>query len=328
MTIRDTWGRRIRYLRISVTDRCNLRCRYCMPPGGIRLKRHDEILAYEEIARAVAAVVPAGITRIRLTGGEPLVRPNLPVLMRMLTQIEGLEDISLTSNGQLLAQYAQELYEAGLRRINVSLDSLRPDRYRDITGGGELAHVWEGLETCQALGFRPIKINTVLVRGMNEDEVVDFARLSLDRPYDVRFIEFMPMGEIGLWSPTAVVSEQESRARIASLGPLEVAPTPATSRGGTAWRLRGAQGTVTFISPLSHPFCETCNRLRLTSDGQLRPCLLADQFVDLRGLLRAGCRDEDIRAAFTQAAGLKPARHHLQEGNPCGPRTPMTPIGG
>jgi cyclic pyranopterin phosphate synthase len=328
MEIRDPSGRKIDYLRISVTDRCNLRCRYCMPAEGIERKDHRDILTYEEIARVVRAVVPCGVTRLRLTGGEPLVRPQVTTLVRMLCGVEGVRDIALTSNGQLLARHARELHDAGLRRINVSLDTLRPERYREITRGGELAPVLEGLAACREVRFNPIKVNAVPIRGLNDDEITDFARLTLTHPYDVRFIEFMPMGDIALWSPEAVVAEAEVRSAIEAVGPLEPADTPATSRGGTAYRLPGARGTIAFISAFSRPFCQACNRLRLTSEGRLRPCLLSDETVDLRAILRSGGSDEDLREAFRQAARMKPAGHHLREGSACHPRTPMSTIGG
>ena len=327
-TIRDHSGREINYLRISVTDRCNLRCRYCMPPEGIERKSHDDILRYEEISQVVRAVVPSGLTRVRLTGGEPLVRPQVPTLVRMLGEVEGLLDVALTTNGQLLAKFAHELRAAGLSRINISLDSLRPERYREMTRGGELQPVLESLDASRDVGFSPIKVNAVVIRGMNDDEVTGFARLTLDQPYDVRFIEFMPMGDVGLWSQEAVVPEAETRALVEEVGPLERADSPATSRGGEAWRLPGAKGTVAFISPVSEPFCGRCNRLRLTSDGLLRPCLLSDRTVDLRAVVRGGGTDEDIRRAFQEAAAVKPDGHHLGEGDQCRVRTPMTSIGG
>ncbi len=328
MRIHDPLGRSITYLRISVTDRCNLRCRYCMPPQGVPPKRHDDILRYEEIARLVSALVPSGLTRIRLTGGEPLVRPGLPSLVRLLRDLPGLEDIALTTNGQLLARYAAELRESGLRRINVSLDTLRPDRYRDITCGGDLRAVWEGLAACRREGLAPIKLNAVLLRGMNDDEIADFARLTLAEPYDVRFIEFMPMGETGFWSPELVVTEEKARAAVELVGLLEPAPSPATSRGGQAWHLPGARGTISFISPVSQPFCNACNRLRLTADGRLRPCLMFDQSIDLRALLRGGGSDDDLRTAFAAAAAAKPEGHRLGEEIACHPTTTMSAIGG
>jgi cyclic pyranopterin phosphate synthase len=326
--MRDPLGRTITYLRLSVTDRCNLRCRYCMPPEGVPPKQHADILRYEETARVVAALVPCGLRRVRLTGGEPLVRPGVPALVRMLQDIPGLEDIALTTNGQLIARSAAGLRAAGLRRINVSLDTLRPDRYRELTRGGDLQRVWDGLAACRREGLWPIKVNAVVIRGMNDDEIADFARLTLTEPYDVRFIEFMPMGEAALWSPELVVTEAETRAAAESVGPLEPAPSPATSRGGQAWRLRGARGTVSFISPISHPFCDACNRLRLTADGQLRPCLMSDHAIDLRAILRAGGSDDDLRDAFARAAAAKPDGHRLGEGVSCHPRTPMSALGG
>ena len=326
--IQDRAGRSIEYLRISVTDRCNLRCRYCMPPEGVPRRTHDEILRYEEITRIVAAMAPLGLHRVRLTGGEPLVRPELPELVRLIGTVPGVRDIAVTTNGQLLAKYARELWDAGVRRINVSLDTLREDRYAEITRGGSLAPVMEGLRAAEEIGMSPIKVNAVLVRGMNDDEMTDFARLTLRRSFDVRFIEFMPMGDVGLWSPDAVMREDEVRAAIERIAPLERAETPATSRGGEAWRLPNALGTLAFISPVSSPFCRSCNRLRLTSDGQLRPCLLSDRTVDLRAVLRSGGSDDDIRAAFRQAARDKPDGHSLGEGAACHTKTPMTSIGG
>jgi len=246
----------------------------------------------------------------------------------MLTNLEGVQEVALTTNGQLLWKYAQELWDAGLRRINVSLDTLRPDRYRTITRGGELGPVLDGIEAARALGFSPLKINTVILRGLNDDEVTDFARLTFEWPYDVRFIEFMPMADVALWSREAVVTEAETRARIEALGKLELAATPTTSRGGETWRLPNAQGTLTFISPLSRPFCGSCNRLRLTAEGKLRPCLLSDQVVDLRAILRTGACDSYLRAAFAEAAHSKPERHRLSEDASCVMRTPMAAIGG
>lgn len=326
--LQDQEGRDIEYLRISVTDRCNLRCVYCMPATGIPLTPHRDILRYEEIVRVVRAVVPLGIVRVRLTGGEPLVRPELPTLIHMLREIEGLRDIALTTNGQLLSRYAHKLWDAGLRRLNVSLDTLRPERYRQITIGGDIAPVLEGLEVARLIGFSPIKINVVIIRGLNDDEVADFARLTLDHPYDVRFIEFMPMGDVRLWSRESVITEPEARAMVETLGRLEPAPVSATSRGGDAWRFPGACGTISFISSFSRPFCGSCNRLRLTADGKLRPCLLSDQAVDLRAILRSGVCDSYVRAAFAQAARNKPHAHKLGEGLRCQINTPMIAIGG
>jgi cyclic pyranopterin phosphate synthase len=299
-----------------------------MPPEGVPRRSHGDLLTYEEIARVAAALARCGLRRLRLTGGEPLVRPQLPTLIRLLREAPELEDLALTTNGQLLARFARELREAGLTRINVSLDTLRPGRYREITRGGELAPVWAGLAAAREAGLWPIKINAVVIRGMNDDEVPDFARLTLDEPYDARFIEFMPMGEAELWSREAVVPEAETRAAVETLGPLEPAPTPATSRGGQAWRLPGARGTVAFISPVSRPFCAECNRLRLSADGRLRPCLMSDRSVDLRAILRSGGSDDDLRRALAEAAAGKPEGHRLGEDAPCHPRTPMSAIGG
>jgi len=313
----DAYNRPISYLRISVTDRCNLRCVYCMPPEGVAWRPHEEILRYEEIETVVRAAARLGITKVRLTGGEPLVRPGIVDLVGMLAGVPRIDDLAMTTNGILLARYAAALAEAGLQRVNVSLDTLRPERFRRITRRGELADALEGIEAARRAGLEPVKINTVVIRGMNDDEVVDLARKTMEAGWNIRFIEVMPVGngmlEEGDWRER-VVTGSEVREKIeAALGDLE--PAKVRVGGGPAryYRLPGARGTLGFITPISEHFCYACNRLRLTSDGQLRPCLLSDQEIDLRTPLRNGADVAEIEKYLLQGIERKPMHHHLDE---------------
>lgn len=324
----DTYGRPIQYLRVSVTDRCNLRCVYCMPEKGIPLISHQEVLRYEEIVRVVRIAVEMGFVHVRLTGGEPLVRKGIVGLVEALSSIPGLDDLSMTTNGILLARYAERLARAGLRRVNISLDTLRPDRFRRITRWGRLEDVLAGREAALAAGLRPVKVNTVVVRGLNDDEVVDLARLTLEPDWHVRFIEVMPLGEGAHWSGDGTVSAAEIRRRIeAALGPLVAVRGEAGAGPARYYRLPGAKGTLGFISPVTEHFCQACNRLRLTSDGRLLPCLLSDLAIDLRTPLRAGADDGTLREIFRRAVVAKPRGHHLAE-EPVPNARPMSQIGG
>jgi cyclic pyranopterin phosphate synthase len=312
--------RPLRDLRISVTDRCNLRCIYCMPPEGVPQRTHDEILRLEEIETIVRAAAQLGIHRVRLTGGEPLARLGIVDLVRMLARIPGLDDLSLTSNGTLLPRYAQELKQAGLHRVNISLDTLRPERFAQITRLGKLQDALDGIRSAYEAGLEPVKINTVLIRGLNDDEAVDLARKTVTDGWHVRFIEWMPVGGAdcvgdggGDWD-AHVVTTDETRTRIErALGALE--PAQMDVGGGPAryHRLPGANGTIGFVSPLSEHFCGACNRLRLTADGQLRPCLLSNHEIDLRAPLRSGASLEEIAAILERAVLAKPSGHHLDE---------------
>ncbi len=321
----DSWERQINYLRISVTDRCNLRCTYCTTQP-IAYFSHDDILRYEEIYRAAQAAASLGISKVRLTGGEPLVRLNLSKLVWMLSQIEGIDDIALTSNGILLSNYAIALKEAGLKRVNVSLDTLKEDRFQLITGRDKLGEVLSGIEAARLAGLEPVKINMVVIRGINDDETIDFARLSASEGWHVRFIEFMPFGTPGTEALTTV-SAQEIRERIQSLGKLE----PYTGKAGNGpakyYRLPGASGTIGFITPMTEHFCHTCNRLRLTSNGQLRPCLLDEDEVNLKEPLRNGASIDKLKQLIQRAVALKKEQHHLTGGLAPGGR-PMCQIGG
>ena len=323
----DSFQRQINYLRISVTDRCNLRCIYCSVGSVPHLPR-SEILSYEEIGRVVRVAASMGINKVRLTGGEPLLRPNLSKLVWMLSQIEDIDDISLTSNGTLLSKYAVELKEAGLKRVNVSLDTLREDRFKRITGRDKLGEVLSGIKAAHGAGLHPVKINMVVLRGINDDEIIDLARMSTSQGWHVRFIEFMPFG-----TPKAealdTVSAQEIQERIQSLGKLE----PYTGKTGDGparyYRLPGARGTIGFITPVTEHFCHSCNRLRLTSDGQLRPCLLDDDEVNLKEPLRNGASVDELKQLIQQAVAIKRERHHLTGGLAPGTvRRPMCQIGG
>jgi len=307
----DSFQRPINYLRISVTDRCNLRCIYCMPAQGIELLPHSEILRYEEILTVAQAAVALGINKLRLTGGEPLVRSELTELVRMLSQIEGIDDIALTTNGVLLRKYATPLKEAGLKRVNVSLDTLKRDRYHHITRHGELDDVLDGIEAAKDAGLHPVKVNMVVMQGTNDDEVLDFARLTLNDGWHVRFIELMPFSTD---DHLAFVPTGEIKERLLSLGPLETCLTSHGNGPAQYFRFPEAKGTVGFISPISEHFCFNCNRLRLTADGKLRPCLLSDYEMDLKNPLRNGASLEELKELIRQAVAAKPHRHHLAEG--------------
>jgi cyclic pyranopterin phosphate synthase len=310
----DNFNRPISYLRISVTDRCNLRCVYCMPPEGVPWRSHNEILRYEEIELIVRAAASLGISKVRLTGGEPLVRLGFVELVHMLARIPGIDDLAMTTNGTLLARYAAELAQAGLKRVNVSLDTLKPERFRQITRQGDLATVFEGIAAAREAGLAPLKVNTVIVRGLNDDEVVDFARLTLEGDWHVRFIELMPLGANTAWAGDGYVSINEVRRRIeAALGELQATKVGVGNGPARYYRLPGAVGTIGFISPVSEHFCYQCNRLRLTADGRLRPCLLSDYEIDLRTPLAQGADLAEVRELLIHSIEAKPERHHLNE---------------
>ncbi len=310
----DSFQRPINYLRISVTDRCNLRCIYCMPSDGVGLMSHRDILSYEEIYTVALAAAELGIDKVRLTGGEPLVRSGLPKLIQMLAHIDAINDISLTTNGLLLSRYAAELKRAGLRRVNVSLDTLKPDKFELITRrNSNLSGVLEGIEAARSVGLNPVKINVVVMAGINDDELLDFATKTIDEGWHVRFIELMlPVGV----STTAsqLVSVSNMRRRLKLLGELEPC-LPSVGNGPAKYfRFPHARGTLGFITPVSEHFCFGCNRLRLTSDGKLRPCLLAEDEIDLKQPLRSGASSDGLKQLIEEAVARKPLHHHLTEG--------------
>jgi len=302
----DQHNRKIDYLRLSITDKCNLRCIYCMPSGGLKLKPHEEILTYEEIELFANCAIEQGISKIRLTGGEPLIRRDVLDLIKGLTSIPGLTDISLTTNGILLADYADALVEAGLKRVNISVDSLDPDVFRRITRNGNLSRVISGLEKTLEVGLEPVKINVVVLRGVNED-IADFVKLTFDYPVHVRFIEYMPFSkEIGMEKS---VSSAELQERISKLGELEQAASPYGAGPARYFKMKGSQGTIGFISPMSEHFCPKCNRLRLTADGRLRTCLFSDEEVDVRKAMRAENPKEKVKELIYQTLLTKPKNH-------------------
>jgi cyclic pyranopterin phosphate synthase len=325
---RDDFGRAINYLRVSVTDRCNLRCVYCMPEEGIRKQAHADILRYEELALVIRAAADLGICKVRLTGGEPLARLGLVDFVRMVAATPCIDDISMTTNGTLLARHAQDLATAGLHRVNISLDTLRPDRFSQITRRNRLDDVWAGIAAAQQAGLTPIKLNMVVVRGLNDDEVADLAQRTLSDGWHVRFIELMPIGANVHWAGDGVVPIPEIRSRIESrVGHLEPVHGPKGNGPARYYRLPGAEGTVGFIGAQSEHFCATCNRLRLTADGRLRPCLMSTHEIDLSLALRAGANLDTVRALLTQAIRHKPERHRLAEQSLPKDRT-MAEIGG
>jgi cyclic pyranopterin phosphate synthase len=309
--LRDNFSRRINYLRISLTDRCNLRCRYCMPEEGIPLISHREILRYEEILRLARIFGELGIEKVRLTGGEPLARKGALDLIRRISQIREITDLSITTNGVLLEESAADLAEAGIKRINVSLDTLQREKFAYITSRDRFPDVRRGINKAIDVGFFPVKLNVVAIKGFNDDEILQFARLTLERPLTVRFIEFMPTAGVDFWKEDQVLTVDMIQKKIRKLGPL--IPVNTDDRGGPAarFRLKGAIGELGFISPISSHFCEHCNRVRLTPDGKLRTCLFSDNEIDLRPHLRNHCTDEKLKDLFMTALRNKPQRHTI-----------------
>jgi cyclic pyranopterin phosphate synthase len=322
----DRFGRCIRYLRISVTDRCNLRCVYCLPASGVRWIPREQILRDEEIAAVVRAGLRLGIRRARLTGGEPLLREGIVELVRLLAALPGLEDLSLTTNGVLLADQAQPLRAAGLRRVNISLDTLRPDRFRQITRFGQIGDVRRGIASALEAGLDPVKLNTVVVRGVNDDEVAALAALTWSLPVEVRFIELMPVGEY--FSREKLVPAAEILAAVERLGALSPAASGAGCGPARAFRLPQARGTIGVISAVTQSFCASCNRLRLTAAGLLRPCLDDEQAVDLKPALRPRIDEEGLAARIRAAVDAKPARHTMAERDSGALRACMAGVGG
>jgi cyclic pyranopterin phosphate synthase len=325
----DTFGRLHDNLRISVTDRCNIRCFYCMPEEGVKFVPHREILSFEEIERVARIAVSLGIRKIRITGGEPLVRRDLPVLVRKLAAIEGVEDLALTTNGVLLAEQAQALFDAGLRRLNVHLDTLDRERFLHITRRDDLARVLQGLETARAVGFGPIKINAVAVSGLVEPDIVPLARFGRENGYEIRYIEFMPLDAQGLWDRSRVLTagtiiEMLSR----EIAPLVVIPDADVRAPATEYAFADGVGRVGFIASVSRPFCLNCNRIRLTSDGKLRYCLFALEETDIKPLLRSGAGDDGIAAAIRSNVHAKWLGHEINTTQFVPPPRPMYSIGG
>lgn len=314
-------------MRISITDRCNLKCIYCMPPHGVKPINRKNILSYDEILRVVRVAAGLGVRKIRLTGGEPLVRKNLPYLIASMSNIRGIEDISLTTNGLLLKKHAYCLKTVGLKRVNVSLDSLRPERYKEITRGGDINSVLEGIHEAEKQGLVPIKLNMVPMRGFNDDEIKDFALLTRKTPYHVRFIEFMPIGEKKIWSHEKYISTDEIKEKVSEIAPI--VPIKLRKSGPARYfRFVNAPGVIGFISPITHHFCNDCNRLRMTSDGKLRPCLFSDTEIDIKSAMKCGASDEDIEKLLRLSIEIKPKKHSINHEECFAHLGSMSAIGG
>ncbi|CAG0987281.1 GTP 3',8-cyclase [Anaerolineales bacterium] len=326
----DPFGRAVNYLRISLTDRCNLRCVYCMPGEGVQWQPRADQLSAAEIVRVVEAAAEGGVSRVRLTGGEPLVHPHIIEIVRGIASIKGIEEVSLTTNAMLLESLAQPLADAGLKRVNISLDSLDAAKFKRITRGGDLTRVWKGIAAAEHAHLSPLKLNTVIVSGLNADELPAFARLTMENNWHVRFIEVMPIGNAQDWGEgfpslgERYVSVQEMRSALATFD-LRPATSPQGNGPARTYRIPNALGTIGFISPLGEHFCQHCNRLRLTSDGKLRSCLVIPAEVSLRDAVRSG---KSIEEFFQQAVAQKPEHHDMLIAVPTGSQRGMSQIGG
>jgi len=325
----DSFRRRLTYLRLSITDRCNLRCRYCMPQSSFSWMPSENILTFEEIHRICRAFCRSGIKKIRLTGGEPLVRRGLVDLIRKLNRLQGLEEICLTTNGTLLGDHAAELLDAGVTHINISLDTMVPDTYASITGADMFHQVWNSIMKVIELGFPQVKINAVVIKGVTDSDIYDLAELATIYPIDVRFIEFMPVGDKIPWSPDSMISSDEVRGMLEQrMGHMEPVERSAGAGPASLYRLKDAPGLIGFISPLSHHFCSTCNRLRITADGKLRLCLFSDSEIDVKSPVRRGMTDGELEQFLRKSAAVKPEGYHAlgKEQVSCTKR--MSSIGG
>jgi cyclic pyranopterin phosphate synthase len=329
MALVDTFGRLHDNLRISVTDRCNIRCFYCMPEHGVEFVPRTEILSFEEIERMVRIAVRLGITKVRVTGGEPLVRKDLPLLIRRLAGIPEIQDLALTTNGVLLGDLAEPLYQAGLRRINIHLDTLDRERFLRITRRDELGRVLEGIALCRRLGFEPIKINAVAVKDLVEPDIVPLARYGRENNIEIRFIEFMPLDAQGLWSRSKVLLADDIVATLSrEISPLVEIPDKDPRAPATEYRYADGLGRVGFIASVSRPFCLNCNRIRLTADGKLRYCLFALEETDVKEPLRRGASDEELAALFHSTVLKKWEGHEINTARFVAPPRPMYAIGG
>jgi len=313
----DGFGRTIDYLRVSLIDHCNLRCVYCMPLSGLQFSRSHDLLSAAEIERVVRSALQIGFRKVRLTGGEPTLRPDLLEIVTRIGSLDGLQDLAMTTNAILLPRLATSLKRAGLRRINVHLDTLHPGRLQRIMRFATVDEIWAGIAAAEAAGLGPIKINAVITRGYNDEDVVDLARLTLDHAWHVRFIELMPLGagECAGVATSAYVSNVDTRRRVeAELGAMTLLPDQSPADESQNFRLHGAQGVIGLISPVSQPYCGNCNRMRLTADGKFHLCLLRDDEIDLRGALRGSGDDQVIRDLLLRAVGQKPTGHQLKQG--------------
>jgi cyclic pyranopterin phosphate synthase len=326
-SMKDSFDRSIDYLRISVTDRCNLKCIYCRPSTGLKYFNNSEIITDEEIVRFIGIAHKHGLRKVRITGGEPLMRRNITSLISSIKSI-GIQDLSLTTNGIKLSGLANDLKKAGLDRVNISLDTMDASRYRAITNGGNIHNVWESIHEAERVSLSPVKINTVPIKGLNDDEILDFASLTLDRNFHVRFIEFMPAMRNGMWEQYKYISSADVLKKIRTLGNIE--SFEFRGKGPSRnFRIRGAVGVIGIISPLSDHFCSYCNRLRLTSIGKIRPCLFSKEEIDIKSPMRNGASDQEIEQLYCHAIKSKPERHLLNDNIPLGsPIEAMSQIGG
>lgn len=324
----DNNNRIINYLRLSVTDKCNLRCIYCMPEEGVEFMPHAEILTYEEMLVIIKLCVQKGIRKLRLTGGEPLIRKGVIDFIKKASQLDGLQEVTLTTNGVYLKEFGQSLRESGTFRINVSMDTLRPDRFFNITRRDVFDRVWAGIEEAESAGLSPIKINTVIMRGVNDDEILDFARITYRKPYHVRFIELMPVGDPDRWTPDRFLSAKEVFDKISILG--KIIPVSSDPLDGPARRftLEGSKGEIGLIGALSYHFCENCNRLRLTADGKLRGCLFSDNETDIKEPLRNGANEQYMLKLIEETIQNKPRSHGQAVWQPRKCSRSMNGIGG
>jgi cyclic pyranopterin phosphate synthase len=314
--VKDQFGRTVQYLRVSVTDKCNLRCVYCMPMEGLPWLKREDLLSYEEIEQILRVMAPMGLERVRITGGEPLVRQDLDELVKLVARVPGIRDISLSTNAVLLADQADALRTAGVHRLNVSLDSLQPDRVDAIARRpGSYPKIMEGLDAAERVGFAPIKVNVVLIRGQNDDEIRDFAEITRERPWHIRFIEMMPTGANLELSATQFVSCTEAIRQVSEIAQLEPVAGPFGNGPARYYQFPDAPGTIGVITPMSHNYCDRCNRMRLTADGQLRPCLFGHIQTNLRDPLRAG---QDLVPLIEDTLRIKPERHYLLQGSDLG----------
>ena len=323
----DQYNRHLNYLRVSITDRCNLKCMYCVPQDLIPRVDHEEVLRYEEILHVIKVAIELGVTKVRITGGEPLVRKGVYDFLMQLSGIKGVGEITLTTNGVTLKDHLDRIWSAGIRRINISLDTLKRQKFKDITGRDLFGRVWDGILSALEIGFNPVKLNVVALRGFNDDELIDFARLSIKHPLHVRFIEHMPIGKTRMKvGPPLLVPEIKDNVR--NLGPMQAVERKSDDGPAQRFKFEAARGEIGFISALSHHFCGTCNRLRLTASGQLRPCLLSDRQIDLKNALRSGKGDRELADLFLQAVMHKPSDHQISTDDHAGVSCQMSSIGG
>ena len=324
----DNFNRKITSLRISVTDRCNFRCFYCMSEEGVEYYDRSEILTFEEIKRLSGLFVELGINKIRLTGGEPLIRQDITKLIRQLSRIEGLKDLSLTTNAFMLKDLSEELYAAGLKRINVSLDSLNPHKFARLTRRNGLNRVLEGLDAAEKCGFSPIKVNVVAIRGFSEDEILDFAEMARIRPFIVRFIEFMPLDMDDKWRKIKFIPGEEIIDKINAIYPLELIDTSSNFDAAKRYRFKDGSGEIGIVASVSEPFCYSCNRARLTADGKLRTCLFSLNETELKFPMRNGANDEELKRIIIKAVKNKEPGHKIQMADFVKPKRSMSMIGG